>query len=106
MKELIGTPVLLTCSAWFYAPDGIQYRAVWGILKAVHEVKNVFGFTPPRQMANWVIEVGNMQIMGCQIMYCSKCPDKPDFQRVQHAMYDQANGLKMIERPNEIWISE
>ncbi len=87
MKDLIGMNVLLTCSACFYAPDGVLYRGVWGKLKAVHEAKNVFGFVPNRAHANWIIEIGDMQIMGCQVLYSIKCPNKPDFKIVPRTMY-------------------
>jgi hypothetical protein len=32
--NIIGKKALVTCNAWFYAPDGRQYRAAWGTIKA------------------------------------------------------------------------
>lgn len=72
MLEYVGKKVLITTSNWFIAPDGIQYKAVHGTLKGVHEAGKSLGFIPNRSHANWFIEVGDMVIMGCQVMYVVK----------------------------------
>lgn len=72
MKDFIGQKVLITTSGWFFAPDGTEYRSVYGTLKAVHEAGKTLGFIPNRSHANWFIEIGNMIIMGCQVMYITR----------------------------------
>jgi|GEM_PF-3133273 len=69
MHNYINQKVLITCNGWFYAPDGLQYKVVFGTLKGVHEASKTLGFIPNRSHANWFIEIGNMTIMGCQVMY-------------------------------------
>lgn len=70
--DFVGKKVLITTNGWFFAPDGCEYRAVFGTLKAIHEVGKTLGFIPNRAHANWFLEVGNMMIMGCQVMYVVK----------------------------------
>jgi hypothetical protein len=72
MKHLIGKNVLLTTN-WFYAPDGKQYNAVYGFLYAIKEAKESLGFAPHRSHANWVLNIGNMTITGCQVNYAIEC---------------------------------
>ncbi len=106
MKEFLNQKVIITTSNWFYAPDGKNYRAVWGTLKGVHAAKDVLGFTVNASHANFYIEIGTMVIAGCQALYCMQCDNKPDFEKVSHSMYDSATGYKVIERSNEIYLSE
>lgn len=75
MKDHIGKNCLVTCQNWFTAPDGKQYISVFGKLKAVHEAGKTLGFIPNRSHANWFIEIGNMIIMGCQVMYFIQTDD-------------------------------
>jgi hypothetical protein len=105
MKEFLNQKVIITTQGWFYAPDGVQYRAIWGTLKGVHSAKDVLGFTVNASHANFFIEVGNTVIAGCQALYCVRCDNPPDFQLVDHQMYDHS-GSKVIQRKNEIYISE
>jgi hypothetical protein len=106
MKDFLNQKVLITTQSWFYAPDGMNYRAVWGTLKGVHAAKDVLGFTVNASHANFYIEIGNTVIAGCQALYCIRCDERPDHNRVTHTMYDIPNGLKQVERPNEIYLSE
>ena len=73
MHELIGKKVLITTQDWFYGKDGRQYKAIHGTLKGVHESSKTLGFIPNRAHANWYIEIGEMTVMGCQVMYISEC---------------------------------
>jgi hypothetical protein len=79
---------------------------VWGELKAVHEVKEIFGFVPSRIHANWTIEIGSMIIMGCQVLYVSLCPTRPEENEVKD--WKIADDGKLIEykRPSTIHFSE
>lgn len=81
MKKYIGSKVLITTQNWFTAPDGSDYKAVWGTLKAVHTSEVTLGFTPSRANTNWFIEVGNMVIAGCQVLYILQCEYEPNFDK-------------------------
>lgn len=75
-----GQRYLVTTDNWFTAPDGQQYKAVWGTCY-VKNITEVFGFTPTRPSTNWYMEVGvegkEMILAGCQIHYSVRCEDKP-----------------------------
>ena len=68
----IGNKVLITTDNWFLAPDGEEYRAVFGILKGAYLTEKTFGIRPNGRSTNWYIEVGNVTLAGCQIHYCIK----------------------------------
>lgn len=68
----VGDTVLLTTDAWFFAPDGEMYRAVFGTVKGVHTAENTLGVKTNARSTNWYAEIGNMLIAGCQIHYCVK----------------------------------
>lgn len=70
MKELIGKKVLVTTQGWFIAPNGVQYKGAFGVLKAIHTSESTLGFTPSRTHTNWYLQVGNITIAGCQVLYC------------------------------------
>ncbi len=78
----IGDKVLVTCDNWFFAPDGQQYRAVHGTLKAVRTAEDTLGIRPNGKSTNWYLEVGNMVIAGCQVHYVMKA-DTCTFDRVE-----------------------
>jgi hypothetical protein len=106
MRDLIGHKILVTTVAWFYGNDGIQYRAAWGTLQAVHEAKKVLGFSAGARNATYILEIGGMFINGCQVQYMIKCPDRPDAKTVPHQMYDHGHEPKVIRRMNEIYLTE
>lgn len=103
-ENLIGSKVLVTTNAWFYAPDGKNYRAIFGTLKSVDEVKNVLGFTPSRSNANWMLQIGDCVVMGCQVMYLIKT-DSVNTAPVEGWDSDAANGIKVFERPAAIYVT-
>ena len=72
MKIELNTKMLITTDAWFYAPDGENYRAVFGTVKGVHKDKETLGIETNKGSANWYVEIGNMFIAGCQIHYAIK----------------------------------
>jgi len=69
---------LITTDAYFFAPDGNQYIAVWGTIKGVYSSKQTLGIETNAKSTNWYIVIGNMIIAGCQIHYAIKC-DKVNF---------------------------
>lgn len=66
---------LITTDHWFYAPDGRQYKAVFGECKILKD--DVLGIKTNRASTNWYVQVGNdvdnILIAGCQIHYAIKC---------------------------------
>ena len=68
----IGDKVLITTDGWFFAPDGEQYRAVHGTVKAILNDEEALGIKTNRASTNWFVEIGNALIAGCQIHYAVK----------------------------------
>lgn len=104
MLDLIGKKVLITTQGWFTAPDGIDYRSVWGELKDIKEAGKHLGFIPNRAHANWFIEVGKMIIMGCQVMYVIEC-DKPEVGPTKCYSVHEGKLLE-YDKPTSIFVSE
>jgi len=72
MNINIGDKCLITTDNYFVAPDGKQYRSVFGTVKAVHDAQTVLGIKPNAKSTNWYVEIGNMILAGCQIHYLVK----------------------------------
>lgn len=76
-----GEYLLVNTDDWFFAPDGQQYKAVWGRAR-IFEAKEMFGFRPTGD-ANWYLQVGSEDcvspifIAGCRIHYAFVCPNPP-----------------------------
>lgn len=100
MKDYIGQKVLVTTEGWFYGTDGKLYRGAWGTLKAIHEAKDALGILPNRPNVNWFIEIGDMTVMGCQIMFVIKCPAPPP----EDDIPDHSRRNFNSKRPGEIFI--
>ncbi len=73
-----GDRVLVSVDNYFFAPDGRQYRAVYGTIRAPHTAEVSLGIRPNGKSTNWYLEIGNMLIAGCQIHYLVKS-DSVDF---------------------------
>lgn len=69
----IGEKFLITTDNWFYAPDGNNYKAVWGTIKGIKSDKESLGISTNRGSTNWYLEIGNMNVAGCQIHFAIKC---------------------------------
>lgn len=72
MQINIGDKALVTTDNWFYAPDGRQYKAAYGTVKAVRGSEDTLGVKTNARSTNWYVEIGNMTIAGCQIYYLVK----------------------------------
>lgn len=74
-----GKKYLITTDGWFFAPDGQNYRAVWGEAEYV-TTKEAMGFNPIRS-TNWFVKVGkgegSILVAGCQIHYAVRSDKKP-----------------------------
>lgn len=67
-----GDKLLVTCDNWFIAPNGRQYRAVFGTVHAARTAEDSLGIRPNGRSTNWYLEIGNMTIAGCQVHYFLK----------------------------------
>lgn len=74
-----GVKYLITTSNWFFAPDGQNYKAVWGTAQLFEE--SIFDTEASRQGANWYVKIGSNNkhclITGCQIHYAVRCENRP-----------------------------
>lgn len=105
MHSYINKKVLITTNDWFYGKDGRQYKSIHGTLKGIHEVSKIFGFTPNRNHANWVIEIGDVTIMGCQVLYCEACEDVHAGPVKELVADDKSElGMKEVMRSSGIYI--
>ncbi len=69
----IGDKVLVTTNEWFYAPNGKNYRAVFGTLRGIHSDQETLGVKTNAKSTNWYAEVGRVLMAGCQIHYVVRC---------------------------------
>lgn len=65
----IGTKLLITTDNWFFAPDGQNYRAVYGTVRGVFSDTETLGIKTNAKSTNWYVQIGKMCIAGCQIHY-------------------------------------
>ena len=65
----VGKKYLITTDNWFFAPDGKQYRSVFGTLYGIVKAEDELGLRPNRNSANWFVNIGNMSIAGYQIHF-------------------------------------
>lgn len=101
MNIEIGSRVVITTNNWFYAPDGKEYRGVFGTVKAVCSDEQTLGIKTNRNATNWYAVVGNMTIAGCQICYVIRAdkapPDEVD------SWHTHEGVTKISKRPTTIY---
>lgn len=98
----IGHKLLITTDNWFCAPNGRQYKAVFGTVKAVRTAEETLGVRPNGRSTNWYVEIGNMVIAGCQVHYAIRS-DKCSFERAIDYMSSSEKGAVEFERPSHIY---
>ena len=104
MEDLIDKKVLITTQGWFYGKDGKLYRSVHGTFKGVFEAGKTLGFIPNRSHANWYIKIGEMTIMGCQVLYVQECETVNVDRVIDYTTEGQGEkGIKEYERPTAIY---
>jgi len=98
---------LITTDSWFYAPDGQQYRAVWGNIQTLEDT--FLGIKTNRNSTNWFAQIGSdvnhVIVAGCQIHYAVKCPKIPNTDDILVEEYD-AKEMKKHEVRTRIYIAE
>ena len=94
---------LITTDGWLIAPDGKQYRSVWGEVVILED--SFLGIKTNAKATNWYAKVGSddnhVIIAGCQIHYAVRCESKPN----QNTIIDLIDG-KPVDRDNIIYIAE
>lgn len=65
----VGKKALITTNNWFVAPNGRQYRAVFGTIIRVASAEETLGIKTNARSSNWYVEIGNTTVAGCQIHY-------------------------------------
>lgn len=97
---------LITTEQWFIAPDGIQYKAVWGDVKIVDDT--VLGVKTNRGSTNWYAKVGSDEnhviVAGCQIHYACRCEKEPNTKGVTDWQMDASNYNDHLT-PTKIYIA-
>lgn len=81
-----GKKYLITTDEWFFAPDGQQYRAVFGTVSGIESDESILGFKA-RHSTNWYVKIGNMLIAGCRVHYAimtDTISDQPPIRSMEH----------------------
>ena len=101
-KEISGK-YLITTDNWFYAPDGKQYRVVWGEVKILTDT--ILGVKTNRSSSNWFARVGTEEdhvvVAGCQIHYAVRSEHPPHTGPVE-----ESSGRKKYRRLGAIYLTE
>lgn len=98
---------LITTDAWFIAPDGRSYQAVWGDVKILEDT--VLGLRTNRNATNWYAKIGSEDnhviVAGCQIHYAVKSEKKPFVSHGTDWSFEEG-GAKIGKTPTRIYIAE
>ena len=95
MNFFVGYKYLVTTDRFFVAPDGLQYQAVFGTVRAIKDTETLWGIKPNRNSANWFLHIGNMVIAGCQIHYAIKC-NEPTLYTVEDQRWGENGHHKFV----------
>jgi hypothetical protein len=101
----VGQKALITTNAWFYGPDGRQYRAAFGTVKAVRTSEDTLGVRTNARSTNWYVKIGNLTIAGCQIHYALRC-DTVNTGPTKDWSADAEKGLTEYDRPSAIYCAD
>jgi len=98
---------LINTDSWFIAPDGVNYKAVWGDVEIVED--SFLGLKTNRNSTNWFAKIGSEEnhviVAGCQIHYATKCDSRPNTEPSEDWQAD-AKDLNIYKRPSSIYIPE
>ena len=101
-KEL-NKNYLITTTSWFVAPDGRQYRAVFGKVTGVHSDAETLGIKTNRHSTNWYVTVGNMIVAGCQIHYVIKTDEVSTVPPTRDIAHEGTLNVKIQEGVSQIY---
>ena len=105
MNIAIGEKAIITTDNWFFAPDGQNYRAVFGTVKAVKSAEETLGVKTNSKSTNWYVEIGNMTLAGCQIHYAIKT-DKCNEGKALGWTSSAEHGVKEYDLPCAIYFAD
>lgn len=98
---------LITTDGWFFAPDGRQYKSVWGEVEILEDL--ILGVKTNRNSSNWYAKIGTDEnhviVAGCQIHYALKSKVKPN-QDIIKDFNTGDYGVINFERPTLTYIAE
>lgn len=101
-----GTKYIVTTDAWFFAPNGQSYRAVWGEVRILPD--SVLGVKTNSRSANWYARVGtdedHVVVAGCQIHYAVRSEKPPQKEFVKDYSTDKGV-VTNFKRPSMIYIT-
>jgi len=97
---------LVTTDSWFFAPDGLQYCAVYGDVEILGDA--MLGISTNKGSTNWYAMVGteanHVIVAGCQIHYAVKCLKRPiDTAKDEHSIHE--GKFVKSERPSRIYFA-
>ena len=101
---------LVTTDNWFFAPDGKQYRAVWGKV-SIHSDTDVTGLKTNVRSSNWYAKIGIGEnaviVAGCQIHYACVCLNKPETGIIKEQRWVESRGeLVEYETKSVIYLAQ
>ena len=99
MKIEIGKTYLITTDNWFLAPDGDEYRAVFGVVNSIDDDSDTLGIKTNRGSTNWYVNIGCMVVAGCQIHYAIQC-DSVNFNTGTRREIDHEGSTTQHRSPN------
>ena len=99
---------LINTDNWFIAPDGKEYKAVWGQVEILSD--SILGVSTNRNATNWYAKIGSdtnhVIVAGCQIHYATLCNEKPNINDADSWSADSQNGVVRYKTPSKIYITE
>ena len=99
----INENYLITTLNWFVAPDGEEYRAIFGKVAGILTDEETLGVKTNRGSTNWYVSIGNMMVAGCQANYAIKTDKVNPGNSKYNWAADTEHGLKIHEAPTRIY---
>lgn len=98
---------LITTDQWFIAPDGRDYKSVWGNVEIIGD--EVLGIKTNARSTNWFAKVGSddnhVIVAGCQVHYAVKCEAEPNTSGGQAVDWN-TDKITVHPTPNKIYIAQ
>ena len=98
---------LISTDNWFLAPDGRQYKAVWGDVTLLGD--DFLGIKTNRNASNWYAKVGSNDnhviVAGCQIHYAVRSEQPPNINDVPDYQVHEGKIMNVF-RPTHIYLAQ
>lgn len=98
---------LITTEQWFVAPNGTQYKAVWGEVEIIED--SFLGIKTNRGSANWYAKIGSENnhviVAGCQIHYACRSEKEPSTEKAIDWQMDAKDYQERLT-PTRIFIAK